>query len=680
MLEIALSALGTVLTGTHLLFMLVGVLVGLVVGILPGLGGIAGMSILLPFLYGMDPISALGMLIGLVAVIPTGDTFTSVMMGIPGSSASQATVLDGFPLARHGEAARALSASFLSSMLGGVFGALVLTMAILFARPLILSFSSAELFMLTIFGLSMVAVLAGKSLGKGIAAAGLGLVIGSIGTSPATGESRMVLGIDYLYDGLPLVVVAMGVFALPEIIDLLKRGQAIAERYPLGGGWATGLRDVLRNPWLVLRCSSLGCVIGALPGLGGSVVDWIAYSHAMQTTPDRSRFGKGEIRGVIAPESANNACQGGALIPTLLFGVPGSGSMAVFLGGMILLGIQPGVTMVDARLDLTYAIIWSLAIANVLGAGLCLLLARYIARLTALPFVYLAPFMIMVVLFAAFQATRSMGDLVALVLMGGLGLYMRRFGWPRPALLIGFVLAPGAEGYLYQAVQFYGWAWVARPGVIVIGLITLASVYFGLRYEASVSTEGEAKPAASRTGFAQMGFAGLVIAVLGWAIVDALGVSFLAQVFPLAVAGLGVVAALWVLGNQAREVAHFVHDDDAEAAAAGQWTGRELYLVMVALVVLAVYLLGFVVGMAVFFLLFLLLRARAGVARSALLTAGAVAFLLAISWAMSLRLPEGLLPAGIARALATEQVHWRHDPTLPPRGPRQRQVADSGRG
>ncbi|HSA81167.1 MAG TPA: tripartite tricarboxylate transporter permease, partial [Geminicoccaceae bacterium] len=395
MIEIAFSALLTVLSGWHLLYMLLGVLVGLVVGILPGLGGIAGMAILLPFIYGMEPVSALGMLIGLVAVIPTGDTFTSVMMGIPGSSASQATVLDGFPLAKKGEAARALSAAFFSSMLGGLFGALVLTVAILVARPLILAFSSAELFMMAVFGLSMVAVLAGKNLAKGVAAAGLGLIIGSIGDAPATGEFRMTLGIDYLYDGVPLVVVAMGMFAVPEIIDLLKRGRAIAETYALGGGWAKGFSDVLRNPGLVLRCSGIGCVVGALPGLGGSVVDWIAYSHVLQTTRDRSNFGKGEIRGVIAPESANNACQGGALIPTLLFGIPGSGSMAVFLGGMILIGIQPGVTMVDTRLDLTYAIIWSLALANVFGAGICALLARQVARLTALPFVYLAPFMIM---------------------------------------------------------------------------------------------------------------------------------------------------------------------------------------------------------------------------------------------------------------------------------------------
>lgn len=216
MFDIALSALGQVMSAGHLTFLVVGVLVGLIVGILPGLGGIAGMSILLPFLYGMEPTAALGMLIGMVAVIPTGDTFTSVMMGIPGSSASQATVLDGFPMAKRGEAARALSAAFTSSLIGGLIGALVLSVAIVMARPLVLSFSSAELFMLTLFGLSMVAVLSGRSLTKGIAAAGLGLVIGTIGTAPATGEARMTLGIDYLYDGVPLVVVAMDSLPFPK--------------------------------------------------------------------------------------------------------------------------------------------------------------------------------------------------------------------------------------------------------------------------------------------------------------------------------------------------------------------------------------------------------------------------------------------------------------------------------
>ena len=643
MFDIALSALGQVLSGAHLAFLVFGVLVGLVVGILPGLGGIAGMSILLPFLYGMDTTSALGMLIGMVAVIPTGDTFTSVMMGIPGSSASQATVLDGFPLARKGEAARALSAAFASSLIGGVVGALVLSVAIVAARPLVLSFSSAELFMLTLFGLSMVAVLSGRSLAKGITAAGLGLVIGTIGTAPATAEPRMTLGIDYLYDGVPLVVVAMGLFAIPEIIDLLKRGTAISESTALGGGWGRGLRDVLRHPWLVARCASLGCMIGALPGLGGAVVDWIAYSHAVQTSRDKTQFGKGDIRGVIAPESANNACQGGALVPTLLFGVPGSGSMAVFLGGMVLLGIQPGITLVETRLDVTYTIIWSLALANVVGAGLCILLARYVARLTQIPFVWLAPFMVMIVMFAAFQASRSMADLVALIVMGGVGLYMRRFGWPRPALLIGFVLAPGAERYLYQAVQFYDWAWLLRPGVLIIAAITLISIFMGLRYGADISSEGDSGETAATTRRRQGLFTALFLAAGAYCLWVASGLSFLGQVFPLAIGGLTAVGALWVLNDLRRGRASAVHDDAAGFAGPGGWSGREAYLGIFAAVVAGVWLIGFLPAMCVFFPTFLIVAGKAGLVRSAILTAGGVGFLAGITWLMTLQLPEGVV-------------------------------------
>lgn len=643
MFDIALSALGQVMSVGHLSFLVLGVLVGLIVGILPGLGGIAGMSILLPFLYGMDPAAALGMLIGMVAVIPTGDTFTSVMMGIPGSSASQATVLDGFPMAKRGEAARALSAAFTSSLLGGLIGAAVLSVAIVIARPLVLSFSSAELFMLTLFGLSMVAVLSGRSLTKGIAAAGLGLVIGTIGTAPATGEARMTLGIDYLYDGVPLVVVAMGLFAIPEIIDLLKRGTAISDSTPLGGGWMRGMRDVLRHPWLVARCASLGCVIGALPGLGGAVVDWIAYSHVVQTSKDRSQFGKGDVRGVIAPESANNACQGGALIPTLLFGVPGSGAMAVFLGGMVLLGIQPGVTMVETRLDLTYTIIWSLALANVVGAGLCVLAARQVARLTQVPFVYLAPFMVMIAMFAAFQASRSMADLVALIVMGAVGIYMRRFGWPRPALLIGFVLAPGAEGYLYQAVQFYGTDWLLRPGVIIIGLITVVSVFLGLRYGAEVSSEGDSDAADQQTRGRQMGFAALLVAVAAFCLWESLGLSFLGMVFPLTIGLLALAGALGVVLSIRRGRVAEIHDDDATAAIAGRWSGREAYLLVFAGLVGLVWLVGFVPAMALFFPAFLIVAGKARPLQAAALTLGAVGFISGITWAMTLRLPQGII-------------------------------------
>jgi len=455
MLEALTAALIEITSGQHLIYLLAGVAMGLAVGIFPGLGGIVGLSILLPFLYGMDPTSALSMLIGLVAVIPTSDTFTSVLMGIPGSSASQATVLDGFPLAKKGEGARALGAAFSASLFGGLIGAVILTFVIVVARDVILLFTSAELFMLTILGLSMVGVLAGGNLAKGLLACGLGLMFGALGGAPATGEFRMTLGNAYLGDGLPLVVIGLAMFAVPEIIDLLRAGGSISRSQTLGQGWLRGLKDMWAYKWLCVRCAGIGCMIGALPGLGGSVVDWIAYGHVKQTSKDKSQFGKGDIRGVLAPESANNAKEGGGLIPTLLFGIPGSGSMAVFIGGMVLIGLEPGPSMVEAQLNLTYVIIWSLALANVVGAGACLFLSKYVAMLTTIRYTYLAPFMIMVICFAAFQAQRDLGDLITLFVVGLLGILLKRFGWPRPAFLIGFVLADQSETELYQAVQFY---------------------------------------------------------------------------------------------------------------------------------------------------------------------------------------------------------------------------------
>ena len=640
MLEAVGAALANVLSGAHLAYMLVGVGVGLIVGILPGLGGIAGMSILLPFVYGMDTVSALALLIGLLAVTPTGDTFTSVLMGIPGGAASQATILDGFPMAKRGEAARALSAAFFSSMIGGVFGALVLTAFIVVARPLILAFSSAELFMLTVLGLGMVGALSGSSIAKGLLSCGLGLLLGLIGASPVTGEWRLVAGVEYLVDGIPLVVVALGIFAIPEIVDLLRRNTAIAEVATLGSGWLQGIRDTLREWSVVLRCSGIGCLIGAMPGLGGSVADWMAYGHTVQLAKDKSQFGRGDVRGVLAPESANNAVAGGAMVPTLLFGIPGSGSTAIFLGGMVLLGIQPGITLIETRLDLVYTIIWTLAIANVVGAGLCFAASPLVARITTLPYAYVAPFMLMVIFFAAYQATSQWGDILALLAIGVLGLYMRRFGWPRPPLIVGFVLAPGAENYLYQAFQFHGWGWLLRPGVLIIAAITAASMWAGARYGRSTVDEGGASGKV-RDRRPQLAFALVLAASFGYAVWDSLRWTILAKAFPLGIAIAALAGALFVVAMILRGPSAVIFDTEAEPQPGMASMGH--YLLWFAGLLAASALVGFVIGMALFFAAFLHFKARAAAWRNALLTASAVGFLAAMSYIFVLDFPRGLL-------------------------------------
>jgi TctA family transporter len=645
MMDVIVSTLLGLLTVERMMFMMLGVSVGIVIGVLPGLGGIAGLSLLLPFIYGMDTTSAIAMLIGLIAVVPTGDTFSSVLMGIPGSSSSQATVLDGFPMARRGEAARALSAAFFASLMGGLFGALVLTFTVVLARPIILAFGSAELFMLTLFGLSTVAALSGGNLAKGVAAACLGLAFGMIGAAPATGEYRMDFDSLYLSDGLALTIVALGVFALPEVFDLLRGGGAIAEGgRALGRGWVQGLRDTLRNWGLVLRCSGIGSLIGAIPGIGGSVVDWIAYSHALQTSKDKSQFGKGDVRGVIAPESANNAVLGGALLPTLMFGIPGSGSMAIFLAGMILLGLQPGPAMADRTIHITYTIIWSLAIANVLGTVLCIALAPQIARLTVIRYALIAPFMVLVLCFAAFQATRSYYDLLALLALGVLGMFMRRFGWSRPAFLIGFVLSLGAERYLYQAVQFSGWDFLTRPIVLVILALTLLSLWAGVRQnqKAAISSEGSIEDSRATRLWPQLLFTVFVIGLFAFTLLEGMKNSFLAMLFPVVVACVGGAAALLVLVAQARGPkfagsANF--DTDAGTRDGGPWRFLGWFVGFIAVT----GLVGFFLALIVYFVAFLRVVARSGWLQTLLLTAAAALSTLALAWSLNLVLPGGLL-------------------------------------
>ncbi|MEM7774231.1 MAG: tripartite tricarboxylate transporter permease [Pseudomonadota bacterium] len=650
------EAFSLIFAPNALIFLTAGVLLGLCVGVFPGLGGIAGLSLVLPFIYGMDPVSGLALMVGLVAVIPTSDTFASVLLGIPGSSASQATVLDGFPLSKQGQAARALAAAFASSLFGGLFGAVLLTFFILIARPLVLAFGVPELLLLTILGFSMVGVLAGSSLLKGLTAVGLGMTIGAMGEAPAQGSVRMSFGSWYLQDGLTLVVIGLGIFAIPEIVALLRRDRAISESATLGAGWWDGVTSWWQNKWLSLRCATIGVVVGVVPGLGGSVVDWIAYGHTVQTTKDRSKFGKGEIRGIIGPESSNNAKEGGGLVPTLLFGIPGSGSMAVFLGGMILLGIEAGPQMIRNELPTTYTIVWSLALANVIGAGLCIFLSGGIAKLTTIRFALLAPFLFMLIAFAAFQSKQTLWDLGALVAIGILGIFMKRFDWSRPAFLIGFVLADQAEVYTYQATQIAmakartgGWeaglSYLFTPVGLTIIAVIVVSVWLGARQSQALhATEA---PPQSTGKSAPITFAIVVAAFLAVALIDALLLrSFIDKIFPAAVAGLSLISAsllLFQMWTRSAPNKLFADDEYVETQDArpdfGLWSTLAWFLTLLVLT----SLLGFVLALVVFFILFLAFRARVSVLRVIILTVAANAFLIGMAYMLNRDFPSGLL-------------------------------------
>jgi putative tricarboxylic transport membrane protein len=640
MLDSLISAFGLIFSGAHFLYLLLGVVMGIFIGILPGLGGIVGFSILMPFIYGMDPVSALAMLIGLIAVIPTSDTFASVLMGIPGSSASQATVLDGFQLAKQGQAARALSAAFSASLFGGLFGALVLTLIVVIAKPIILFFGSSELFMLGILGISMVGVLSGDSFVKGFLACGVGLLLGTMGSAPATGEWRLTFGSYYLFDGLKVVTIGLAAFAVPEICDLLRKNAKIATKdEPLGKGWLQGLKDTIREKWIVLRCAGIGTMVGILPGLGGSVVDWIAYGHVVQTARDKSNFGKGDIRGVIAPESANNAKEGGGLVPTILFGIPGSGSMAVFLGGLTLLGIEPGPALIEEDLQFTYVMVWSLALANVIGAGMCFAISSKVAKITTIPYGILAPFMIMIICFAAFQVTRSIYDLYTLIILGAFCTLMKSYNWPRPALLIGFVLSDTLETYLYQAVQIYDWNFFTRTSVITIFVITLISVFLGMRTKKEKTVTHSVKVSDLFKLNLETVFLGIIYIFFGMTVYDSLKHNFLGGVFPGAISLIMFIVMTYTLFFNQKWLSKALNssyslEDTKDMFYAFSW--------IIFLVVL-VSLFGFIIGIVILFIAVMKNKTELPLIKILTITTGGVALMLLLSHFMVLVFPSGLL-------------------------------------
>lgn len=639
------------LTTQHLFYLCLGTIIGLIVAILPGLGGTAGLSLVLPFVYGMDPTSALALMIGLLAPTATGDTFPAVLMGIPGSSASQATIMDGFPLAKQGEAARALSAAFSASLIGGLIGAIVLTASVTVARPLVLAIGLGEQFLLIVFALTMVGVLTGSTPLKGFACCGIGLLLGTIGAAPATGELRYTFGTVYLSDGIPLVVIALGIFAMPEIIELMRSGQSISEKPKLGKGWRHGIRDTLSHPWLVTRCSGIGCVIGALPGLGGSVVDWIAYGHVVQSSKDRERFGKGDIRGVIAPESANNAVRGGELIPTLFFGIPGSGSMAVLLGGFILIGINPGLRMIGSDLHLTYTVIWSLALSNILAAALCIILAQQIAKLTTVPYGYIGPPMMVLLVFTAFQATRDWGDILAFLACSALGVGMKRFDWSRPALVIGFVLASGFEASTYQAVQVYGFSFLQRPQSLVLVVLILLSLLAGFRVALSSRSQANRRTSTAiispSSKAPQVAFALVLAAVPASALIGLWELRNLTQMFPAAIAAITLALLLVLLFQQLRSSTSHPVLFDAEQSQSGGDSGTHgisYYACWTLGLVAMVWLLGYTIGAAVFVLAFLTVELQSSIWRNGIFAIGVIALLSSLSYWLFLSYPPGVLP------------------------------------
>jgi TctA family transporter len=463
--------------------MMIGIVVGFVVGILPGLGGPTAMALMLPFVFKMNAVEAFAFLLGMTAVTATTGDITSVLFGVPGEPTTASTIVDGHSMSRNGEAGRALGAVLTSSLVGAVFAGLALGAAIPVIRPLVLSFGSPEFFMMAILGISFVAALSGEDALKGIIAGGLGLMLATIGLDPISGIQRYTFGQLFLWDGIGLVPITIGFYAIPETIELAVLGTSIAKQ-EVGklGGVMEGVKDTFRHFWLVIRCSALGTVTAIIPGMGAATTQWLAYAHAVQSSPDKERFGKGDVRGVLGPGAANNSTLGGSLITTIAFGVPASVVMAILLGAFIIQGIVPGPDMLlpppKGKLDLTFSFVWVIIISNFITVAICFLFLKPLAKVTQVRGGIIIPIILILIYLGAFAEKNAFEDMLVVLFFGALGWILEKLEWPRPPVLLGLVLGPLAENRLFLSTDNYGLAWTHRPGVLIIFALTLFGIFY----------------------------------------------------------------------------------------------------------------------------------------------------------------------------------------------------------
>lgn len=481
--DIMFSALVNLVTSPHLIaLMLLAVPIGTFFGTVPGLGGKLGVVMMIPFVYGMNKLAGCIFLLAMHSVVHTGGAIPSILFGIPANGPEAATIPDGFPLAQQGKAGRAIGATLTASGVGGIIGAIVLFLLLPAIQPIVLAFSPAEFFLLALLGITFIAAVSGESLTTGLIVGLFGLMVSFIGLDPQTGTPRFTFGQLFLWDGVNLITAILAVFAVPEMLGLGITGAAVSgvkKNASLDTAEVVqGVLDVFRQWSLTVRTSVMGMFIGMIPGLGGDAASWFCYGHAVQTSKTPERFGKGAIEGVIAPNTAANSKESGALVPTLFFGVPGSSGMAILLGVFILLGVQPGPMMIEKDLPLVWSLIWGLVIANIICSLMLLFCAKWFGRVASLRASLLVPCVFVMTLLGSYLSGLQWQNMLLLMGAGVLGYLLKRFNWPRAPFVIGLVLGSTAEQSFHKALNLWGPSFLLRPvSILLMGLI-VASVGF----------------------------------------------------------------------------------------------------------------------------------------------------------------------------------------------------------
>jgi len=425
-----------------------GTLLGLIFGAIPGLTFTVALALVLPLSFALDPTPAIGLLLGTYIGGMTGGSVSAILLGIPGTPSAAATVTDGYWMTRTGRASLALGTAVIVSAFGGMFSLAVMMISVDFVASMAIKFGPAEIFALVLFGLSTICAMSEKSLLRGLVAGVIGLMLMTIGLDELDGVQRLTFGSTDMLQGVNLLVAMIGLFAIPHIIDVFvtykkgeqKRVQATDVKAELPS-W----RDLKRNFWLMLRCAGLGTGIGAIPGTGGPIAAFLAYDHAKRFSKEPERFGRGSVEGVVAPETANNAVTGGAMIPLLSLGIPGDPATAIVLSGLLIHGLVPGPMLFIQHPEQIYGIYVAIVMAYAAVLVIQLLGIRFFVHALRIPAHLLAVGIIVMCGIGAFSIRNSVFDVYALAVVGLLGYTLLRVQIPLTPIILGLVLGPTLE-------------------------------------------------------------------------------------------------------------------------------------------------------------------------------------------------------------------------------------------
>lgn len=437
-----------------LIAVLVGSVAGVIFGAIPGLTYSMALALLLPFTFGMEATPAIALLLGIYVGGMTGGSVSAVLLGIPGTPSAAATVFDGYPMAQKGEAGVALGAAVIASVFGGIFSLLVMVLLLEQVAAFAIKFGPVEIFALVLFGLSTICGLAERSMVRGLIAGVLGLMLMIIGLDEIDGVERLTFGTVPLQQGVNLLVAMIGLFAVPQVIaTFIDYGRTNESKVPTNvRAELPSLRQLMRRLWLMVRCASMGTAIGAIPGTGGPIAAFLAYSHARRFSKHPEDFGKGELSGVVAPETANNAVTGGAMIPLLSLGIPGDPATAIIMGGMILHGLQPGPMLFQTHLSAIYAIYICIFIAYIVTLVVQIWGIRVFVRVLQVPPHLMGVCIIVMCVLGSYAIRNSIFDVYVMAIMGLIGYLLQRIHIPVAPVVLGLVLGGTMENQYRTAL------------------------------------------------------------------------------------------------------------------------------------------------------------------------------------------------------------------------------------